>query len=132
MLNTRCHKIFILVNLYLLVILIECNSDNLDYFAEGFDENKNCKNEDEIKRLRKLKDPVRCMTVSNGQDRAVQYEECKRRLTRRLVDSCLGVDVAKVYVTVFLVTLKTFRLVYRLAKCSTATIVEKQHVVLRM
>ena len=94
MLNT---KISILIHYILCVLFAVCNADNDDYFEEDFNENKNCKNEEEINKLKKLQDPVRCVSVSYGNDKSVQYEECKKLLTKRLVESCLGVDVAKVF-----------------------------------
>ena len=86
-------KFSLFLNFGFCVLFAECNND---YFEEDFDENKNCKDEETIEELEKQKDPVRCITVRKGNDKAVQYEECKRLLTRKLVESCLGVDVAKV------------------------------------
>ena len=57
----------------------------LDYFSDDFDDEKNCKFEDEMDQLRQ--DPLRCAKTSQGSD-AMQWQECKKILYHQLLSMC--------------------------------------------
>ena len=119
-------------------------SSSDDYWADDFDENKNCEKEDLLKKLSRQKNPGRCSfarrgnflnllfqsTVSwwtfTGNDQ-LQWEECKKKLTSLLVLSCMPRNINKVnsYCSVFPFI---FCYIYRRENFSTVrTKVEKDH-----
>ena len=69
-------------------------NDNSDYFGDGFDDNKLCKEGDYIKNLKKEKKGV-CVTANKGDD-VTQWENCKKELFRIMVEKCSGRPVLKV------------------------------------
>ena len=69
--------------------------DNSDYFGDGFDDNKLCKEGDYIKNLKKEKKGV-CVTANKGDD-VTQWENCKKELFREMVEKCSGRPVLKVW-----------------------------------
>ena len=65
----------------------------IDYFDPEFDENKNCKHEQLMRQLEV--DQSRCSRFSRGSD-AVQWEECKKVLSKKLAESCPNTKIERV------------------------------------
>ena len=66
---------------------------NVDYFDPEFDENKNCKHKQLMTQLEV--DQSRCSDFSRGSDE-VQWEECKRDLSKKLAESCPNTKIERV------------------------------------
>ena len=67
-----------------------------DYFMEDYDENKNCHNEEELRKLVK-ENPRQCKSISGRDSKGNQsFIACRKELSRILVkEICQGTRVKK-------------------------------------
>ena len=70
-----------------------------DYFGDGFDDNKLCKEGEYMKKLKKDQKGV-CVTENKGDD-VTQWEGCKRALFQKMVEKCSGRPVLKVWKSLY-------------------------------
>ena len=75
------------------LLRIFCIEAVIDYFDPKFDQNKNCEHEELMLQLKR--DPLRCSHASKGSD-AVQWEECKKSLSRNLAETCPNTKIERV------------------------------------
>ena len=82
--------------LLVLFCLAKSNQRNLDYWAEDFDENKNCVREKEMKELKKDPGPERCALGTTQGSARIQWEDCKEKLFKQLWLNCKPRNIEKV------------------------------------
>ena len=70
------------------------NRNSVDYFSGSFNAAENCKKEDLMTMLEK-ETPKRCAIMDMG-DPGVQWENCKKQLSRILQLKCTGLGILKV------------------------------------
>ena len=73
----------------------EIENRNEDYFSGNFNAKENCKREDLMMKLQKETNPQRCAIIDMGNP-GVQWENCKKQLSKLLQLKCTGLGVQQV------------------------------------
>ena len=89
---TSLKFIFVLTLLYR---VRKIENRNADYFSGNFNTAENCIKEDLMKKLEKETDPKKCAIRDMGNP-GVQWENCKKQLSRLLQLKCTGLGIIKV------------------------------------
>jgi len=77
---------------YLLLAAVQLVINKEDYWSDDFDEDKNCEQEELIKKLQKETSPSRCSSKMAGSFE-VQWSECKKDLAKKLSNICDFLDI---------------------------------------
>ena len=86
---------------FIFVLTILCrvreieNRNAEDYFSGNFNAKENCKKEDLMKKLQKETNPQRCAIIDMGNP-GVQWENCKKQLSKLLQLKCTGLGIQQV------------------------------------
>ena len=77
------------------LLLIHLGRGFEDYFSEDYDPSKNCAREEEMKKLWEERDPERCARASPLGSEKLQWEDCKRKMAKKLWLRCNPLNIAK-------------------------------------